>query len=191
MSEKEQLDTISDMCHQALTDKNISVKTQMLLMHIIQVAGGPDYTENVPEFKEVKSEHTIISCDASITKNPGGIAAVGVVIETPQTYMKIAQGSSATTSPQAEYDAIYFALEALSTLTVVDPIEIRSDCQVVIQQLKGEMNCNDPQLQRRRDLILERTKNLNVKFVWRPRNSTEGLRDANFAAQDYLKVRRH
>jgi ribonuclease HI len=192
----EKLSIIADMCKTILAKPDhLTVQHQHSLLKILEVIDEVDRTENIPEVLPTKIDHTIISCDASIVKNPGGPAAVACIIETPNgngcLKLCLTQGSRATTSIQAEYDAIYFALQSLQSLTVIEPLEIRSDCQVVIKQLKKEMSCTQEKLQNKRDLILEACGNRVVRFVWRPRNSTTALTEANYAAQEFLGVRKH
>jgi ribonuclease HI len=145
--------------------------------------------------KKPAAPKVIISCDASIKVNPGGPSAVGVVIEINGAKLQLSQGSVATSNNQAEYDAIYFGLTTLMTLhnNAQLTVEVRSDSQLVIRQLNGDIKCNDEKLQRKRDLILEYVKQLPVpvEFVWRPRNSTPELKLANYLAQDFLGVPRH
>ena len=145
----------------------------------------------------LRLEHVIISCDASITENPGGKVAVGVVIEYKQeepleTSMIIPKSN---TNNQGEYDAVYFGLTQLMDLKN-NPgceIEVRSDSQLVVNQLNGKVRCNDPILKKKRDIILELIAALPVpvSVQWRPRNSTKALEQANFLAQDALGVSRH
>lgn len=139
----------------------------------------------------------IISCDASIKKNPGGPSSIGVVIQHPGQVkpLKISQMSKATTNNQAEYDAVYFGLMAQMNLSN-NPgtiIEVRSDSLLVIDQLKGTKACNDQKLDHKRKAILELIKSIPVpvELVWRPRNSTPELKEANYLAQDLLEVPRH
>lgn len=141
-----------------------------------------------------QEEKVIISCDASITKNPGGDAAVGFVIECPGSKtLKISKGTPSRTNNQAEYDAVYEALTTLFDLknNLSYPVEVRSDSKLVIRQLNGEWQCNDKDLDRRRKIILELVNQLpvEIKFVWFPRNSTPALKLANNEAQNYLGVR--
>jgi ribonuclease HI len=194
------LQTIVEMVERAVRTEHMLVATERLLKNISSVAQGADEVM-VNEIKVPALDHIIISCDASIKENPGGPSAVGVVIQWAnrgidnQDPTTLAQPSPATTNNQAEYDAIYFALTTLAALhnNPGCPIEIRSDSQLVIKQLNKEIECNDPALLRRRDLILELVKELPVPVMcqWRPRNSTPELKLANHLAQDLLGVRRH
>lgn len=142
-------------------------------------------------------KHVIISCDASITKNPGGKVAVGIVIqvkdEAPIEFFRIMRKSE--TSNEGEYDAIYAGLTQLMSLKN-NPgceIEVRSDSKVAVDQINGNMKCNSPRLQKRRDAIRELVLELPVpvSFQWHPRNSTSALERANFLCQDALGIKRH
>lgn len=145
----------------------------------------------------------IISCDASIKKNPGGPAAIGVSIYMGTKHIiTFARPVNATTNNQAEYDAVY---EAVSQLERVAPlaracvaVQIHSDSQLVVKQITGKYECQDPILKRRRDAIVERMQEIAKKvqlppviITWLPRNSTKGLKEANNAAQDELNVPNH
>jgi ribonuclease HI len=142
-----------------------------------------------------KDKVLIISCDASIKENPGGASAVGVVFgEGSQAFGRVTP--KALTNNQAEYAAIYTAIEILRDQHMVIPtreVEIRSDSQLIVNQLNGKWECKDDDLKRWRDNILEviPTLSVSVRFVWYPRNSTQDLKAANFAAQDILGIKRH
>ena len=169
---------------------------------LFQKIHGIAYGDDLAPFPISKSmiqplDHVVISCDASITKNPGGRAAIGAVIEyknePPVEIFRVLRKSR--TNMQAEYDAIYIALTQLMTLKN-NPgceIEIRSDSKVVVDQINNEMKCNAPELQKRRDAIRELVLSLPVpvSFQWKPRNSTPALERANFHAQDALGIKRH
>ncbi len=170
------------------------VSTKTFLMKLKAVAEGKEI-ESVREVKSTPAK-IIISGDASIKNNPGGPASVGIIIEIPgRPNMEIAQPTPATTNNQAEYDAVYMGLTTLINLINNPglPIEVRSDSQLVIRQLKKEIECNDKKLQNRRDTILELVSTIPVPvtFEWRPRNSTKELELANHLAQDLLGVSRH
>ena len=156
--------------------------------------------KNKPEYQppagEAPSNHVIISCDASIKENPGGPSSIGFVIRKPREKpVGMSKPSPATSNNQAEYDAIY---EGLSTFFNLNnnpgcKVEIRSDSKLVIDQLNGDMKCQDKSLMKRRDAIREFIKALPVpiEFKWRRRNSTKDLEEANYLAQDLLGVSRH
>ena len=194
------LTCIIEMIERAMLCDSMLVTTERLLKNISAVAEGADEVI-VNELKPPILDHIIVSCDASIKENPGGPAAVGVVIQwnnrgiDNSDPLTIAQPTPAITNNQAEYDAIYTALTNLMALHN-NPgcmIEIRSDSQLVIKQLNKEIECHDKDLQKRRDAILELVKELPVPVmcVWRPRNSTPELKLANHLAQDLLGVPRH
>jgi len=152
--------------------------------------------------KPVSSEDQdkiIISCDASITRNPGGRVAVGVVIRFPPEDkldpIKLARCTPSSTNNEGEYDAVYEGLVHLFNThnRPKHEVVIRSDSKLVVNQLLGEWNINNDTLQRKCDSIHELVANgpVPVQIEWKPRNSTPDLTEANFLAQDELGVRRH
>lgn len=189
----DRLDTIIEMISDANGRMDMLVSTQKLLKNIVSVCTGE---ENIPEEDQVENSHITISCDASIKENPGGPAAVGIVIEFPAgKTLEMSRPSRATTNNQAEYEAIYFALNTLFNLHN-NPgclVEVRSDSRLAIEQLNKEMECRDEKLKNKRDHILEYAKTVPVpiRFVWRPRNSTRALEKANNMAQNELNVPNH
>lgn len=153
----------------------------------------------VNKVERKKLDHIIISCDASIKKNPGGQASAGFVIQIPDKKpIKNAILVPGTTSNQAEYDAIYSSLQMV--FGILKPyktqIEVRSDSLLVIRQLCGDWECKDKKLKRRRDMIWQSIDpaddiGVTINFQWFPRNSTPELEEANFLAQDLLSIPRH
>jgi ribonuclease HI len=195
MDEKEALDRLDTIVE--LIDRHLDSRAPILLLEIKALANGTE--EEWAEDKLLKKinpeEKIIISCDASIKVNPGGPAAVGVVIQVLGKQLQLSQRSSATSNNQAEYDAVYFGLISLMNLHN-NPgmlIEVRSDSQLVIRQLNGEIKCHDEKLEKKRNMIQEYVGQLPVpvKFQWRPRNSTPELKLANYLAQDLLQIPRH
>jgi len=192
------LEAIAEMCENEMKTTDMLVSTAACLRAIRGVAvGEDDYLDEdqSPPLQE-KEERVIISCDASVKNNPGGPSAVGVVIVMPNgKRLSISKQARATTCNQAEYEAIYFGLISLMNLNNNPGVllEVRSDSKLVVYQLNGDQECHDEKLQAKRDHIREFIAGLPVpvKFVWRPRNSTPELREANFLAQDELGVRRH
>ena len=203
---------VVEMIRNYVSTTDMLVSTKKLLLDIYQVLTEPDVVDGpqegpAPRKKDLdpiadpplvtgEAPIVIISCDASIKVNPGGPASVGVVIQTPgRQGIEFARPTRATTNNQAEYDAVYLGLT-----TYVDlhnnpgcPIHVRSDSQLVIKQLNLQINCQDPTLIKKRDLIREVANEIPVPviFEWRPRNSTPELERANYLAQDLLGVARH
>lgn len=195
--EKERLEIIAEMAFEALKSKEcLTVGAFETLCKIYEIAVGNEELPSIDVPIRPDLDHIIISCDASVKVNPGGPAAVGFVIENKTEKPNVfGKRVPATSNNQAEYDAIY---EAITTFFNMhnNPsclVEVRSDSKLVIEQLKGKMKCNDPQLKRRRDLIIELVNQLPVpiKWVWRPRNCNPAMEAANFRAQDLLNVHRH
>jgi ribonuclease HI len=147
---------------------------------------------------------TVASCDASIKENPGGIAASGIVIRfadsssAPWVASRILP--TAVTNNQAEYDAVY---EALNYFRSFGPgyrtksIEIRTDSKLVVNQLSGTWKVNEENLKHRHESVTEVLAEVReglgipITVVWYPRNSTDDLKQANYIAQDALGVKNH
>jgi ribonuclease HI len=87
--------------------------------------------------------------DGASRGNPGP-AAVGWVIVTGDGIA--AEGSERigrATNNQAEYEALLRALEAAADYGF-DSLQIRGDSQLVVKQVKGAWNTNDPELKEKR-----------------------------------------
>lgn len=202
MTTKKELETklqnIVNIINEYLSkEPSMLVSTQQLLNTLKTAATGVEVEVLDEMVIDPSAGRIIVSCDASIKKNPGGPSSIGVVIADPSqtSPLNISQIVKATTNNQAEYDAVYIGLMSLVNLnnnpnTVV---EVRSDSLLVIDQLNGVKKCNDEKLNHRRELILELIQSLPVpvELVWRPRNSTPGLKEANYLAQDLINVPRH
>ena len=92
--------------------------------------------------------------DGASRGNPGP-AAVGWVIVTGDGIA--ADGSERigrATNNQAEYEALLHALEAASDLGF-DSLQIRGDSQLVVKQVKGAWNTDDPELREKRVRVRE------------------------------------
>ena len=187
----DRLRTIIDMVDRAIVSEAMLSETERLLRRILSVANGTE-DELPADPRQKPLDHMIISCDASMRGNPGGVAAVAAVIQFPtnakaQVPEKYHQPSAAKTNNEAEYEAIYFALTTLLARhnNPMAVIEIRSDSRLVIGQLNKEMECNEPRLQKMRDAIAELVNTLPTPtfFTWWPRCSTPELKLANDLAQ--------
>lgn len=202
MDQKEaeiRLGSIAEIIDQAFVNKRpMLLSTAQILEQLYSIATSTEEQIEGMDRTIKPTDHIIISCDASVKVNPGGPSSVGVVIQFPDKRddaLEVARIVPATSSNQAEYDAVYFGLTTLMAIRN-NPgctIEVRSDSQIVVKQLNGEMKCNDEKLKMRRDIIRELVGNLpvEVRFNWRPRNSTPELKLANFLAQDLISVPRH
>lgn len=156
------------------------------------------FTANVTNKDHCPDDKIVISCDASITKNPGGNSAVGFVIRFPKSEeipeISMSRRTPSRSNNEAEYDAVYEALVTLfNKHTPMFPIEIRTDSMLVANQLNGIAKSNKPELTRRALSIHEliNASGALVTIEWRRRNSTPDLKSANFLAQDLLGVKRH
>lgn len=191
---------IDELCQKALTNGRpmLTYEWDLLrqIQHIAQ-AGEGDIPVKISEAQPQLLDHIILSCDASITKNPGGQVAVGAVIqykdEDPiEMFRKIRKSN---TNNQGEYDAIYFGLTQLMTLKNNPgcPVVVHSDSKLVVDQLNKKIACKDEKLLRKRDNILELIAELPVPVYieWRPRNSTAALELANNIAQKANGVKPH
>jgi len=91
------------------------------------------------------------------------------------------------TNNQAEYAALIRALEAADEYDF-DEIDVRGDSQLIVKQVRGEWNANDPELRERRVRVrelLERFDRWSIGHVPREINeraddlANEALDDAN------------
>ena len=96
--------------------------------------------------------------DGASRGNPGP-AAVGWCLVTSDGI--VAQGGERigrATNNQAEYAALIRALEAADEYGF-DEIDVRGDSQLIVKQVRGEWNANDPELRERRvrarELLME------------------------------------
>lgn len=197
------LNTITEMIEERFRHRtDMLASTMNLLINLREVAQGKELKQKPQKVKKAEelaastTDRVIISCDASIKENPGGPSSVGFVIRKGNDKpISMSKNSPATTNNQAEYDAIYEGLTTFFHLNnnPLCAVEVRSDSQLVVNQLNGEMKCQDASLTRRRDTILEFVRVLPVPVVikWLPRNSTPDLQQANYLAQDLLGVSRH
>jgi ribonuclease HI len=185
----QRLQSIEDICKRTLTSGRPMMTHEWdLLQQVKSIASANDepvvrISNQIPQ---QVLDHVILSCDASITKNPGGRVAIGVTIEyknePPIQIGRVVPNS--TTNNQGEYDAVYYGLTQLMDLknNPACLVEVHSDSKLVVDQLNKTMQCKDSTLQRKRDIILELVEHLPVpvSFHWKPRNSTTGLEEANF-----------
>ncbi len=173
------------------------VSTERLLNKIRKIIFEKEQEVEQQEEVLLSKDRIIISCDASITENPGGQASIGVVIRFPDKSdpIKFNRLVPSKTNNEAEYDAVYEALVFIANTVnrPKHPIVIRSDSQLVVNQLNGKYKINDPTLQRKATSIHELASQLPVQasIEWMPRNSTPDLEAANNSAQTAIGVPNH
>ncbi len=146
----------------------------------------------------------LISCDASITKNPGGDASYGAILRFPgeDKPLSFSGRGPAKTNNEAELDAIYQGLNSFTGMYLhkskdIKKLEVRSDSQLSINLITGRKKTSAEILKRKAALIAELAKQtvaltgMDISFKWKRRNSTKDLEQANYICQDVLSVKRH
>ncbi|UTF52573.1 ribonuclease HI [Natronosalvus rutilus] len=92
--------------------------------------------------------------DGGARGNPGP-AGIGWVIVTSEGI--VAEGSEAigrATNNQAEYEALIAALEAARDYGY-DELHVRGDSELIVKQVRGEYNTNNPELREKRVTVHE------------------------------------
>ncbi len=122
--EKDKLALIYELCQRTLLAKQPMLHdTHKLLSKIVSIV--KDKEIKTEEIEPYDLKHIVISCDASIKKNPGGPASVGAVVQFPNVgkyanqhreLLQFSRITKATSNNQAEYDAVYFGLVSLFNL---------------------------------------------------------------------------
>jgi ribonuclease HI len=130
----------------------------------------------------------IVSCDGAARGNPGP-AGAGAQITTPdgEVVAEIAEGLGEATNNVAEYTAVILGLERAEELGATDVL-LRSDSQLLINQLTGVYRVKTPHLQplhRRVRRLAERFDSIRFEHVPRERNS-EADRLANAGVDRWL-----
>jgi ribonuclease HI len=132
--------------------------------------------------------HLIVSCDGASRGNPGP-AGIGAQITDEEGVVlgEIAKGLGETTNNVAEYTAVIRGLERAQELGAAEVL-LRSDSQLLINQLTGRYQVKSPHLQplhRRVRELAEGFDSIDYEHVRRERN-TEADRLANQGVDDWL-----
>jgi len=92
------------------------------------------------------AKRVVVCTDGASLGNPG-LAAVGAVVEDEQGRLitRISQRIGQATNNQAEYTAIIAALEEAIRLGA-EEVDVRSDSQLVVRQIKGEYRVKNTSL---------------------------------------------
>jgi ribonuclease HI len=132
-----------------------------------------------------------VACDGASRGNPGP-AGAGAQITGPDgsVLAEVAEGLGETTNNVAEYTAVIRGLERALELGATDVL-LRSDSQLLINQLTGRYRVKSPHLQplhRRVRELGARFDTIEYEHVRRERN-TEADRLANLGVDRYLATR--
>lgn len=116
----------------------------------------------------------IINCDGAARGNPGPAGAGAIVVdENGAVLAEVAEGLGETTNNVAEYTAVIRGLEEAKRLGAREVL-LRSDSQLLINQLTGRYRVKAPHLQplhkRVRDLMRAFTR-VDLEHVPRERNA--------------------
>jgi ribonuclease HI len=131
---------------------------------------------NVEEDKP--EEGYIIITDGLCEPNPHGIGTWAVVIFCPhgnlleQHFDDIGSGEHVTNNV-AEYVAVINALIWTVECAPDEPVEIRTDSQLVANQINGKWACNKQHLRELRDDAVELLRQSNAVIRWVPKAETQ------------------
>lgn len=92
--------------------------------------------------------------DGASRGNPGPASVGWVVVNSDGIVAEGRDRIGRTTNNQAEYAALVRALEAARDLGL-DEVDVRGDSELIVKQVRGEWNTNDPELRERRVRALE------------------------------------
>jgi len=92
--------------------------------------------------------------DGASRGNPGPAAVGWVLVSGDGIVAENGERIGRATNNQAEYEALIAALEAAAGFGF-DEAEIRGDSQLIVKQVKGAWNTNDPELREKRVRVRE------------------------------------
>ena len=134
----------------------------------------------------------IVACDGAARGNPGP-AGIGVHITTPDGVVvaEIGEGIGETTNNVAEYTAAIEGLKRAAELGATEVL-LRSDSQLLINQLSGVYRVKSPHLQPLHRAVREQAARFaKVRFEHVPRErNTDADRLANVGVDAWLAARR-
>jgi len=130
----------------------------------------------------------IVACDGASRGNPGPAGAGAYITDGDGTVLaEVAEGLGRATNNVAEYTAVIRGLERAQELGAAEVL-LRSDSQLLINQLTGRYQVKSPHLQplhRRVRELAEAFDSIVYEHVRRERN-TEADRLANQGVDDWL-----
>ena len=137
----------------------------------------------------MKAKRVVIHSDGASRGNPG-LAAIGATIKDEQGKLiaRISQRIGRTTNNQAEYRAIIAALEEATKLGARQ-VELNSDSELVVRQIKGEYRVKKVTLKplyQRVKQLQSRLESFTINHIPR-RQNIEADNLANKALNDYTR----
>ncbi len=87
--------------------------------------------------------------DGACRGNPGPSSVGWAIVSADGILADGGQRIGETTNNKAEYEALIRALEAARDLGI-DEVDVRGDSELIVKQVRGEWNTNDPGLRERR-----------------------------------------
>jgi ribonuclease HI len=92
--------------------------------------------------------------DGGSRGNPGPAAVGWVLVTSDGIVGEGGERIGSATNNQAEYEALIRALEAARDYGL-DEVDVRGDSELIVRQVRGEWNTNDPDLRERRVRVRE------------------------------------
>lgn len=92
--------------------------------------------------------------DGACRGNPGPAAVGWVIVSADGVVADGGNKIGETTNNRAEYEALIRALEAARDLGL-DEVDVRGDSELIVKQVRGKWNANDPGLRERRVRVRE------------------------------------
>jgi ribonuclease HI len=138
----------------------------------------------------------LINCDCSIQPfNPGGILAWAFIVKMNKKIVHQDCGTCGRklnvhdrTNNVGEYYAVMAVMKWLMSVPTKDqrPVIVKSDSELIVNQLKGLWECNDPKLKPLRNLVLKSKKRYTkmIKFHWIPREKNKEVDALSRTAYD-------
>jgi len=111
--------------------------------------------------------------DGASRGNPGPAAIGWVLVSGDGVVAEAGERTGRATNNRAEYEALIAGLEAAADYGF-DEIEVRGDSELIVRQVRGEYDANDPDLRERRVRVrelLSRFESWSIEHVPREINS--------------------
>jgi hypothetical protein len=178
--EKKRLEIIYEMIEERMNNQDMLMTTFWFLIDVMKVTGC--------HAKEKEKKIVLSACGEFVE---GGAAVVGWAVnksgEEPRVDAKLVPSKKAN---QVGYDAIYESL--VSFFGMINnpgiPVEVHSSHKTTVAVLNAEIGSVDETLTTKKENILELVANLpvGIKFVWKPEESTNGMKLTHDAVRDFI-----